>query len=149
MNWVQGAKFLQESGQGLKLIADVSKVSIWIKRWSFHSFSLRFIWRRKCRNKFEEVVFCQKFGLHNEEKKREGTGIATNTNLGEIGSTAHGQLSGWVGQVTVNADDDHECCSLPCTRFVNQSNCLFVCLLRWRNMHSGLRLPYSIFLIGK
>jgi hypothetical protein len=68
-----------------------------------------------------------KFGTRHKEKKCEGIGIITNTNLGEIGSTAHDQFGGWVGQVTVKAEDVHEGSPLPCTRLGNQSSCLFVC----------------------
>ena len=58
---------------------------------------------------------------------REATGVITNTNLGEIRSTVHDQLSGWAAQVTVKAEDVHEGSSLSCTRLGNQSSCLFVC----------------------
>ena len=67
-----------------------------------------------------------KSGTRLKEKRREGIGIITSTNLGEIGSTAHDQLNGWAGQVTVKAGVVHEGSSLPFTRLGNQSRCLFV-----------------------
>lgn len=68
-----------------------------------------------------------KFGTRRTGKKHEGIGIIANTNLGEIRSTAHDQLSGWAGQVTVKAEDVHEGSSLSCNRLGKQSSCLFVC----------------------
>jgi len=75
----------------------------------------------------KKVVVCRSLEHVIRGKKSEGIGVVTNKNLGEIGSTAHDQLSGWADQVTVKAEDVHEGSSLSCTRLGNQSNCLFVC----------------------
>ena len=66
------------------------------------------------------------FGTCHKERQREGTGVVTNTNLGEMCSIARDQMSGWAGQGTVKAEDVREGSSLPCTRLDNQSSCLFV-----------------------